>query len=227
MLPGKRPRRPARAAGLPGHGRDDDAGPGSCEHRRAEHATVAGAGPGDVLWIVAGQSLAFGPALVQGGSLGDGYGRKRSSSSAWPSSSSSRGGGRDRRRGRRSDHRAAGARSRCGARRRPGDRHPPGHFPRPGPGSSAGPVLGDGRRGHCPGVTTRRRARRGSRPPTGLVLRPVGQRAGGDAHKVTCSRAPLVAPPAATRHHPNNDRKHDDFAIPLVHPQHRPAGTPW
>lgn len=36
-----------------------------------------GAGPADVQWIVAGYSLAFGLALVPGGSLGDRYGRKR------------------------------------------------------------------------------------------------------------------------------------------------------
>ncbi|MFD0115610.1 MFS transporter [Streptomyces sp. NPDC127176] len=36
-----------------------------------------GAGAGDVQWIVAGYSLAFGLALVPGGSLGDAYGRKR------------------------------------------------------------------------------------------------------------------------------------------------------
>ncbi|MFB7715510.1 MFS transporter [Streptomyces sp. NPDC056105] len=35
------------------------------------------AGAGDVQWIVAGYSLAFGLALVPGGSLGDAYGRKR------------------------------------------------------------------------------------------------------------------------------------------------------
>ncbi|MFF1568258.1 hypothetical protein ACFVY1_32955 [Streptomyces sp. NPDC058293] len=45
---------------------------------------------------------------------------------------------------------------------------------------------------------------------------------------VTCFRAPLAAGLCrhpAPRHHPNNDRKQDDPAIPLVHPQHRPAGT--
>src|SRR5436309_8452055 len=36
-----------------------------------------GAGAADVQWIVAGYSLAFGLALVPGGSLGDLYGRKR------------------------------------------------------------------------------------------------------------------------------------------------------
>ncbi|WP_353940255.1 MFS transporter [Streptomyces sp. HUAS MG91] len=36
-----------------------------------------GAGAGDVQWIVAGYSLAFGLALVPGGSLGDAHGRKR------------------------------------------------------------------------------------------------------------------------------------------------------
>ncbi|MEU6389581.1 MFS transporter [Streptomyces sp. NPDC046939] len=36
-----------------------------------------GADTGDVQWIVAGYSLAFGLALVPGGSLGDAYGRKR------------------------------------------------------------------------------------------------------------------------------------------------------
>jgi len=35
-----------------------------------------GAAPADVQWIVAGYSLAFGLALVPGGSLGDLYGRK-------------------------------------------------------------------------------------------------------------------------------------------------------
>src|SRR3954471_3223067 len=36
-----------------------------------------GAGAADIQWIVAGYSLAFGLALVPGGSLGDLHGRKR------------------------------------------------------------------------------------------------------------------------------------------------------